>query len=683
MPALDISTYGPLTNLYVQVNTSSNFTGWRLFSYKSLNWNGSGSGQDAQSISQWAGIETPRAHMIDINGDGLPDHVMFPMNPTNGYAGTDWHPATYFAVEYNDGYAFESSNTSTAVPGAFDQWPGVATQPNNGGNYNGTPVYADSLVNPPFAFMFDLNGDGLPDRVVIDVASLSVASSYDTWYVYLNTGTGFNPNPIILTNIYNQGRYVIGTDFQWWSPQCSDTSGNLLTTMIDINGDGLLDRVMKVYDNGNGIANTYSNYFLVQLNTSPPPDLLTNISNGLGGNLAITYKTSAAYDNRVDPTNPNSGSRLPFPQQVAASVTENDGINLPQTTTYSYAGGYYDGPRREFHGFAVVTNTDPTLRTTVSYFHTGGGRNYAALGEYQDTNTTTRLGNFAKAGMVYRTETYGNDNALYHVQVNQVDQGWGLGTEALFSLHDITDLECDYTGKGTPKVTATDFAYNMSTGNLTNKIDYGQVTGFNPTNTGSFSFADADSSDTKYHKIHYASIGGNSYILDHPDNVSLADGNSNVVQETQFIYNSSSGSIANKLTRISSGYYATNTYDNYTSYGLVGRITDALGVQTTFTYDSIYNAYPAVTTVGGLITTSSYDARSGLLSVSTDPAGITISNIFDSIQRPIESDEIPIGGGSPIWMKKFYYPATLNMISLGVATNYTDTVMNDGVGGFT
>ena len=154
---------------------------------------------------------------------------------------------------------------------------------------------------------------------------------------------------------------------------------------------------------------------------------------------------------------------------MTAAVTESDGINPPQTTTYGYAGGFFDGVRREFHGFAVVTNTDPTLRTTVTYFHTGGGRNYSALGEYQDTNSVA--GNFAKSGMAYRIETYGNDNELYHVQVNQVDQT-SLGNGRYFPFTPLT-FDCDYPGNGTPKVTATEFAYDTTTGNLTNKIEYG------------------------------------------------------------------------------------------------------------------------------------------------------------------------------------------------------------------
>ena len=216
---------------------------------------------------------------------------------------------------------------------------------------------------------------------------------------------------------------------------------------------------------------------------------------------------------------------------------------------------------------------------------------------------------------------------------------------------------------------------------MTNKIEYGQVNNFNPTNVGSFSFTDADTTDTRYYNTTYAAISGNSYIVDHPATAILADGNNNTVQETDFSYNSSSGTLAAKLTRISSGYYATNSYGSYTSYGLVGSTTDPVGVQTTITYDSTYNTYPATTTVGSFTTTTSYDARSGQLAVSTDISGVTVSNSFDAFNRPTEIDKIPIGGGSAVWMKKISYPAVLKPIASGLATNYVDVLVNDGVGG--
>jgi YD repeat-containing protein len=656
---------GPMTNFMVQFNTGTNFTQPVVFGpYYSQNYNNVNAGQNY--AYNWAGIETSEAHMIDINGDGLPDRLMFPMDPTT--PGNELHPTTYYAVEYNDGYSFESTNTSTGVPGAYDQWPGGSGLETVNG---GSP--ADSIINLPYVGLFDLNGDGLPDRVMLDWMD-DTNSTSTQWLVFLNNGHGFNSTPIVVPNIENQGQWTKGS--VWWTMQGAVSGYGNVTTLIDINGDGLLDRVMAVYDNGINNASSKSNFFLVQLNLGPYPDLLTNINNGIGGNIAITYNPSTAYDNRVDPTNPNSVSHMPFPRYVTATVTASDGINSPQTTTYGYGGGFYEGVRREFHGFAVVTNTDPTLRTTVTYFHTGGGRNYSALGEYQDTN------NFAKAGMAYRTETYGNDNKLYHVQVNQVDQS-SLGNARYFPFTTLT-FDCDYPGNGTSKVTAVQFAYDQTTGNLTNKIEYGQVNGFNPTNVGSFSFTDADTTDTRYYHTTYAAIGNNSYIVDHPATVVLADGNNNTVRETDYSYNPSSGTISNKLTRISAGYYATNSYGNYTAYGLVGLTTDPVGVQTAITYDSAYNTYPATTTIGGsFTTTTTYDPRSGQLAVSTDPAGLTVSNSFDSFCRPIESDKIPIGGGSVVWMKKFAYPATLKSIVSGLATNYVDMVENDGVGGFT
>jgi RHS repeat-associated protein len=673
---------GAMTNFMVQLNTGTNFTQPKIFGpYHSQNWYGS-SGQSLPY--QWAGIETPEAHMIDINGDGLPDRLMYPMDPAN--AGQELHPTTYYAVEYNDGYSFESTNSSTSVPGAYDQWPGGSGLETVNG---GSP--ADSIINLPYVGLFDVNGDGLPDRVMVNWAAdtnNTTSTTSTSWLVFLNNGHGFNSTALVVTNIENQGQYSQSFSPVFWSMQGSVSGYGNVSTLMDINGDGLLDRVMAVYDNGSGIANSTSNYFLVQLNNGPFPDLMTNVANGIGGNIGVSYNPSTAYDNRVDTTNPNSVSHMPYPKYVTATVTESDGVNPSQTTTYGYTGGFYDGIRREFHGFAAVSTTDPTLRTTITYFHTGGGRNYFAFGEYQDTNSTTGAGNFAKAGMAYRVETYGNDNKLYHTTVNQVDQA-SLGNGRYFPFVTLS-FDCDYPGNGTPRVAATDFAYDFTTGNLTNKIEYGEVTGFNPTNTGSFSFTDANASDTRYYNTHFTAIG--TYIVDHPDKATLTDVNNNIVKEADYSYNSPSGTLATKLTRISAGYYATNTYGSYTSYGLAGLITDPVGVQTEITYDSTYNTFPASTRIrvtpgsdsgSDFITTTIYDPRSGLLASAVDPTGITITNSFDSFCRPIESDKIPIGGGSAIWMKKFAYPAALKAIASGVATNYMDVINNDGVGGVT
>ncbi len=658
LPDRVLSTYyqaGRMTNFLVQFNTGTNFTAPKLFGpYHSLNWNNYPS-QLNQPVYTWAGFETPDVHMIDINGDGLPDRLMWPMDPANpgqdAYINPLFTVMTNYCVEFDDGYSFEAINTSTSVPGAYDKWPGVTSQGNSSG-YN----YA-SMINLPFVGLYDLNGDGLPDRVMLDETNITSPK----WLVYLNTGRGFETNPIVVTNIFDPSG---ADDRGWWGIQ-SYYGGNTAVTLMDMNGDGLLDRVMAVYNNDGS-----QSYFYVQLNQGPVPDLLTSISNGIGGTISMSYKSSTAYPNYRDQANTNSGSLLPFPQQTVATVAQYDGINSPHTNSYGYAGGFYDGSRREFHGFAVVTNTDPSLRKTVSYFHQGGGQSRTNLGEYLDP------GNFAKEGVPFRVETYGNDNNLYHVVVNQVNQA-SLGNGRYFPFVQLT-FDCDYSGSGTSnRVTATQFAYDTSTSNLTNKIGYGEVSSFNPTNVGTFAFTDADSTDTRKYNTHYTPIG--SYIVDHPDTVTLADGNNNVFQETDYAYNSPSGTLASKQTRIAPTYFALTTYDSYNTYGLPTQTTSPVGVVTTIAYDSTYNTFPATTTVGGsFTTTTTYDARSGLATGVTDPMGVTVTNFYDTFYRLAEIDKIPVSG-SQVWIKKAGY--NLGVISSGTAVSYIAETNNDGVGG--
>jgi len=680
---------GPMTNLIVQFNTGTNFGAPRLFPYKSQNYNGSTPPQP--NPFNIAGIETPDSHMLDLNGDGLPDHVMWPLT-TSGAEAT--HPVASWPVEFNDGYSYEAINTAPGVPQSADPWSGVVDPGNI--NYLGTPYWGDAIDQPPFAGLFDVNGDGLPDRVVVDPTSFNTSTS--RWLVYLNNGHGFNTQAITVSGIENQGHFSSTMDLAWWSMQASDpSSGNVITTMMDINGDGLLDRVMTVVNNAisvNGVPPNYYTYFLVQTNTGVYPDLLTNINNGMGGNTAIAYNPSTVYDNRTDPTTTTSGSRMPFPRYVVATVTDADGVNNPLITKYGYGGGFYNGPRREFAGFAVVTNTDPTLRQTVTYYHTGGGRNYgAASGEYQDVDPTSGTGNFAKAGMAYRTEEYGTDKLLYHMTINQIDEvNLGFGRWFPFVAQ---SFDYDYPGGGSPRITASTFNYSKYNNTdptptyvLTQKILWGEVS--TPTLTAIVTPSDVLGSDTEYHETIYAAIPGNNNIKDHPGTVKLtadAAGN-NIAQLTSYTYNSSSGTLATEQQQICPGSYATKTYNSYSAYGLPTLMTDPVGVVTEITYDTTYNIYPATThqrvnpsgdSASDLITTTAYDVGSGELTDKTDPMGVHLHNTYDSFRRLTESDKTPYGSATAIWMTKEAY--NIGGMASGVSLNYVDTTVNDGVGG--
>src|SRR5205823_10733395 len=77
----------------------------------------------------------------------------------------------------------------------------------------------------------DINGDGLPDRLM-----QTFYSPYTNWLVQINTGSGFAP-------VQNFGPYDSqgqNTSAAWSAISTTDGA----VTLLDINGDGLPDRVM-------------------------------------------------------------------------------------------------------------------------------------------------------------------------------------------------------------------------------------------------------------------------------------------------------------------------------------------------------------------------------------------------------------------------------------------------------
>src|SRR5947208_4618302 len=103
-----------------------------------------------------------------------------------------------------------------------------------------------------------------------------------------------------------------------------------------MNGDGLPDRVMAVYN-----QNINSNWFVVDLSKGPFPDLLTTANNGIGGSVTVTYQPSTIYNNHQT-TNVSSAGLLPLPFYTVSSAAVSDGMYPAYTNSYSYDGGYYD-----------------------------------------------------------------------------------------------------------------------------------------------------------------------------------------------------------------------------------------------------------------------------------------------------------------------------------------------------
>jgi RHS repeat-associated protein len=139
----------------------------------------------------------------------------------------------------------------------------------------------------------------------------------------------------------------------------------------------LMDQSVKGFDTGIRIADLDGNGsadFLGGtsfLSERGFPDIMIQVSNGLGGKWSIAYASSVSW--------PYSQIQKIVPTVI--SVTAEDGAGNSSVTSYEYSGGLYDGIGQRFLGFAQVKKTLPCATLTCPYIVT----NYA-----QDYGTATK-----------------------------------------------------------------------------------------------------------------------------------------------------------------------------------------------------------------------------------------------------------------------------------------------------
>ncbi len=312
--------------------TWPSWTGWAVFVNRGLKSGTGGTYLDfgSEPIRWPATLNAPIQNdvsgifpdflLADQNGDGLADRIF------------------QAAVEYGYGAGFYVQEPLTGQTGG-----------------NSLAVNAECAK----VGVYDLNGDGLLDHVYAQ----GTGTSNPNWTVHFGTGHGFSTVA-----------KVFPSDGGGNNSQClqSDGQNALSASLVDVNGDGALDRLRD----GGGVrlnagaldpnAATDPN-----LPSAVLPGLLLRATDPLGGVVEFTYQTAPQIKDASGlPANP--GFSLPKP--VVTRVRYRDGRSgtPPVVSKFWYGNGAFDYAEKEFRGFGTVVSTQvengvDTSTTTSTY----------------------------------------------------------------------------------------------------------------------------------------------------------------------------------------------------------------------------------------------------------------------------------------------------------------------------
>ena len=592
----------------VQFNTGSGFE-------NSIDWGPIKNGSDAiLACPNASSSSDSTVSLLDINGDGLTDRVM------RDYTS----PYDCFRIQFNIGYGFEAYEDGTPIVRKWEPLYSLDGNTNTElASMQGIDDNGDATV-----MLFDISADGLPDRILRNSVS-DFSEPENVFKVQLNTGTGFEAQARLWKGIDNQGEE---TSTNWNSPYGTDADGTV-AMLMDINGDGLPDRVMrKTSDDGYGVGN---NVFRVQLNRGPIPDMLKRVNNAMGGQVEVAYTPSTQFDN----TDNDGRSKLAFPVQTATSITLRDGMGTESTTTYDYSRGYYDIDRREFRGFGRVEITAPYGEKSVTYYHQGGGFDDSANGEFEDD------GAFAKKGMPYLSETYGSDGRLYSRAINKVVQEQVQTGKDWYFAYTAQTVTMEYEGMQTYRAKAQSATYDVANGRIETSTSYGEVENVdieNHTFDDVVEYSDGRDDYTYITTTEFYEFANYPEVLNKVERTWVSTSgvyDANRLAETVYTYDPNTAATLTESKWVEDTTYLTKTYE-YDAYGNQNRVENEVGITTTVTYDTEFRMFAVTKSTGAtnpFVTESTTDPRSGLPIISKNAMGIQSQQIYDPFFRLTDS----------------------------------------------
>ncbi|WP_396156858.1 SpvB/TcaC N-terminal domain-containing protein [Flavobacterium sp.] len=592
-----------------------------------------GGGGNSTGISGSLGFgENNTSRMwADVNGDGLPDIVKKSMNGSTINVSIDLNLGNnvFSAQNYWGNFSLAAGSSQTIGGGLGYNFA-------NGSIEAGLSLgRTDSDTNNT---LFDINGDGLLDKIASNGSSISVDYNLGNKFVSNFTQISNQFNYKNSAETVNSGINGTGTGAIIWPlyllvitiplkiPDVSITASlgsstnRTKKTLTDFDGDGYPDFLEELSP---GTVRVYHSRIR-------RTDMLKSVTNPLGGKFTIDYKVQP-----VDYNNSQAKWAMSDLQIEDGYDKVNDGKDVYKKH-FIYENGKYDRREREFYGYETVKVQDyamdadnlPTsvYRTSVSKYHNNSyflngllKESYVLKGEDEQLKFSRTINNYQVRKL------NNNDNNLIDSTVlpDNFDVGGTEGRRSAVVLLTSTINELYELNPSPQLTTQVRFEYDTK-GRVVEYLNFGNI----DTN-----------SDDYTSKIGYHDDPAllNLNILNVPKFIKVSDASGLRRQRTTTV-DVANGNIESISALISTGVEA-QTFMKYDQYGNLNYIQypeNEAGQQMAYEYkyDPAYNKYIiGISDAFGYSSSATYNSDFDKILSTIDLAGNLMLYRYDSFGR--------------------------------------------------